>query len=104
MPFKAYEALGLGIPFMFAAATYWLFYWLDRNASAQARRAISEWFKGRSYATIDIAPAIIGLFDKIYIPPLFSLRGFRRSVGVSIASWIFYGIFLRNYITHTLRT
>jgi len=92
MPFKAYEALGLGTPFMLAAATYGLFYWLDRNASAQATRAISGWFKGQGYAKIDIAPTIISLFDKIYKPPLLSLGGFRRSVSVSLITWIGYVI------------
>jgi hypothetical protein len=41
-----FEAFGLGTPFILAAATYGFFWWLDRNASAQATRAISAWLKG----------------------------------------------------------
>jgi hypothetical protein len=84
MPFKAYEALGLGIPFMLATATYGLFYWLDKNASAQATRAISAWFRGQAYAKIDLSAAIVGAFDKLYKSPLLSFRAFRRSIAVSI--------------------
>jgi hypothetical protein len=57
-----FDAVGLASPFYFAAATYGFFYWLDRNASAQANRAISGWLKGQSYARIDIQHAILARY------------------------------------------
>jgi hypothetical protein len=88
MPFKAYEALGLGIPFMLAAAAYGFFNWLDKNASAQARRAISEWFRGEAYEKINLSAAIVAAFDKLYTVPLLRFRAFRRSIVVSIIVYL----------------
>ena len=61
-----FEAIGLGTPFYFATATYGFFFWLDRNASARATRAISAWLKGQSNRQIDIKSAVISGFDRIY--------------------------------------
>jgi hypothetical protein len=88
MPLKAYEALGLGIPFMFAAATYGFFNWLDKNASVQARRAVSGWFRGEAYAKINLSAAIVAAFDKLYTSPLLRFRTFGRSVMVSIFVYV----------------
>jgi len=37
-----FQAIALGTPFIFAMATYRLFYWLDQNSSVQATREIFE--------------------------------------------------------------
>jgi hypothetical protein len=98
MEFKdVFAALGLGTPFMLAGATYGLFYWLDRNASAQATRAISGWFKGKGYMRIDIRPSIVAFFDHIYTPHLLTLRDFFRSAKISLAVWMGYN-FVYNLI------
>jgi hypothetical protein len=98
MEFKdVFAALGLGTPFMLAAVTYGLFYWLDRNASAQATGAISGWLKGEEYRRIDIRPAIIAVFDRIYRCPLLTLKAFFRSVKISLAVWMGYS-FVYNQI------
>jgi len=77
------EAAGLGTPFIFAAATYGLFFWLDRNASAPASKAISGWLKGQSYSRIDIRSAVISVFDRLYSSPLLRIRAFLRYSVVS---------------------
>jgi len=83
-----FEALSLGTPFMFAAATYGLFHWLDRNASAQATRAISGWLRGEAYRRIDVRLAILAAFDRLYSSPLLRVRAFLRSAMFSSIVWI----------------
>jgi hypothetical protein len=85
------EAIGLGTPFIFATATYGLFYWLDRNASAQANRAISTLLKGEPYRRLDSRMAILATFDRLYTSPLFRIRAFIRS---AILSTISFGVSL----------
>jgi len=79
-----FAAIGLGTPFYFAAATYSLFFWLDRNASGPANRAISGWLKGQPRTRIDVSTAIVAAFDRIYSYPLLRTRAFLRSATVSI--------------------
>jgi hypothetical protein len=78
-----FQALGLGTPFIFAAATYGFFLWLDRNASAPASKAISSWLKGQSYSGIDVKGAVISAFDRLYSSPLLGLKAFFRSAVIS---------------------
>jgi hypothetical protein len=61
-----FDAIGLGTPFYFAAVIYGFFFWLDRNASAPATRAISAWLKGRRYERYDLKRAVIAGFDRLY--------------------------------------
>jgi hypothetical protein len=82
--------LGLGTPFIFAAATYGLFHWLDRNASAQATRAISAWLRGRPHQEIQVRLAIIAAFDRLYTAPLLRIRAFLRSAALSSIAFIAY--------------
>jgi hypothetical protein len=82
--------LGLGTPFIFAAATYGLFHWLDRNASAQATRAISAWLRGQPHQEIQVRLAIIAAFDRLYTAPLLRIRAFLRSAALSSIAFIAY--------------
>jgi len=102
-----FAAIGLGTPFYFAAVTYCFFFWLDRNASAQASRAISGWLEGHPNARIDTRQGVIDMFDHLYTSPLIRVRAFVRSccvsLAVSLAVWISYFLFYRRlnlrYIT-----
>jgi len=102
-----FAAIGLGTPFYFAAVTYCFFFWLDRNASAQASRAISGWLEGHPNARIDTRQGVIDMFDHLYTSPLLQVRAFVRSccvsLAVSLAVWISYFLFYRRlnlrYIT-----
>jgi hypothetical protein len=82
--------LGLGTPFIFAAAAYGLFHWLDRNASAQATRAISAWLRGQPHQEIQVRLAIIAAFDRLYTAPLLRIRAFLRSAALSSIAFIAY--------------
>jgi hypothetical protein len=44
-----FQAVGLSTPFLYAAFTYWLFHWLDKKASAKAKRAFSKWLAPKAY-------------------------------------------------------
>jgi hypothetical protein len=90
---EAVKAAGLGTPYLFAVGTYFLFHWLDRNASLQATRAISAWFKGEPYRRLDVGLAILAAFDRLYGSPLFSIRAFSRSAVLSTMVWIGFALY-----------
>jgi hypothetical protein len=87
-----FEAVGLGTPFYFAAATYGLFHWLDQNASVRATSAISAWLKGQPYRRIDVK--FVAAFDRLYSSPLLRVRAFLRSAIVSSSVSIGYMLFV----------
>jgi hypothetical protein len=64
--------LGFGSTFAFAAATYALFLFLDKNASVAATDAISKWLRTESYKEFDIKGAVFNIFNIIYTSSLFS--------------------------------
>lgn len=74
-----FNAIGLGSPFYFGATTYGFFYWLDQNLSEPAKKAISNYLRGRHYAGTDVQSAIVSAFDHLYGHPLLSSRAFWRS-------------------------
>jgi hypothetical protein len=85
---KLFELLGLGVPFYLAAATYFVFSWLDNNASDEATKIISSWLHGRSHNKPDLGNLIIKAFDRIYTSPLLRFRAFRRSAVISSIIWV----------------
>jgi hypothetical protein len=85
---RAFELLGLGVPFYLAAATYAVFAWLDNNASDDATKIVSLWLHGRSKNKPDLGNLIINTFDRIYTSPLLTFRAFGRSAIISIITWI----------------
>jgi hypothetical protein len=70
----------LAIPGAYGAAAFGLFHWLDKKASGQAKRAISEWLKPLPYDRAAVRAAVVELFDRIYTSPLLSFRAFGRSM------------------------
>lgn len=76
--------LRLSTPFLYAAFTYWLFHWLDKKASAKAKRTFSKWLEPKDYRKEAMSLAILEAFDRIYTRPLLHWRGFLRSTLVTI--------------------
>ena len=82
---EIFAVLGFSTPFLYAAAIYWFFQRLDKDASGPAKQAISDWLASKPYNKATLAAAIVGLFDRIYGPRLFSANSFFRSVLITLA-------------------
>jgi hypothetical protein len=80
---EALRLLGLGAPFIYAAATYAIFHFLDRKASGQAKKTLGQWFT-RRYENSRVADAILEVFDRLYTAPLLGVRAFCRSAALSV--------------------
>jgi hypothetical protein len=82
------KALGFTTPFIYAAAMYGFFHWLDKKASGPAKKAISGWLEPAEHDKAAVAAAVLQVFDKIYTEPLLAWRALLRSalitVGVTI--------------------
>src|SRR5438105_2524736 len=74
------KALGLSMPFIYAAAVYSFFHFLDKRASGPAKQALSDWLKPQGYNRTAVAAAIVEVFDKLYGRQLLSANSFFRSV------------------------
>jgi hypothetical protein len=73
------KVVGFSTPLLYAGATYGLFHWLDKKASAAAKAAISSLLQLRQYKNDEIGNAIIELFNRIYTSNLLSWDAFARS-------------------------
>jgi hypothetical protein len=73
------KLMGFTTPFVYAAAVYGLFHYLDQKASGPAKKAISGWLQPKEYDRTAVANSIIEIFDRIYTRPLFGWRAFKRS-------------------------
>jgi hypothetical protein len=76
---EALKLLGLSTPFVYAAAVYGLFRYLDEKASQQAKTAISSWLQPREHNKSAVADAMIEIFDRLYTKPLLGWRALMRS-------------------------
>ena len=90
------EALGVGGSIIATVATYGFFSWLDRNASEQATKAVSDWLRRQPYRSIDLKQAIESAFDNLYSFPLLRIKAFVRSAVVSLGVMIL--LFLLQFI------
>src|SRR5437899_236356 len=88
------DALGVATPFIYAAATYGLFSWLDKKASGQAKRAITSWFKPVQIDRERVSATVVEIFDRFYTTPLLGWRAFLRS---SIFSLVLSAVFVYEY-------
>jgi len=57
---------GLAVPFIYAAATYGIFRFLDKKASGQAKKAISTWIGSANIDKQQSAAVALEIFDRIY--------------------------------------
>jgi hypothetical protein len=71
---------GYVTPFMYAAAAYGFFHWLDENASDEAKAALARTMRLKDYKNEQVASALIEVFDRIYTYPLLRWRAFFRSL------------------------
>jgi hypothetical protein len=88
------KVLGFGTPLVYAAGTYGLFLWLDRNASDEAKAALSGFLQAKDYDRARVSSAIVQVFDRLYTRPLMHYRAF-FSINVADHSSN-YGISLRD--------
>jgi hypothetical protein len=80
------KARGVATPFIYAAAIYGFFVWLDKKASGQAKKAISSWLVPSEYDRAAVQAAILEMFDRVYTRPLFTWRAFGRSAAITITA------------------
>jgi hypothetical protein len=78
------QTMGLATPAVYAAAIVQSFQWIDRSASDEARKALSDWLRSKGYDAAAIGCATIEMFDRIYTNRLLSWRAFARSALISI--------------------
>src|SRR5690606_34761627 len=75
----ALQYLGFSAPFAYAAAMYGLCFFLDKNASPQAKKAMSSWLQSGAYTGKHVSTLAVLIFDRVFTHPLFSLRTILRS-------------------------
>jgi hypothetical protein len=74
------KALGFTTPFIYAAATYGAFHYLDKKASGPAKRTISAWINSTYIDKQQSAAIAVEIFDRIYTVPLWGWRAIVRSI------------------------
>jgi hypothetical protein len=91
---KLLEHLGYTTPFVYMAAAYGLFAWLDENASDAAKAALAKTIKLKEVRSAQIAAAFLEMFDRLYTEPLLTWRALSRSAFFTLLVTI---IFIRAY-------
>ena len=82
---ELFKLLGFSTPFIYAAATYALFHWLDANASDEGKAAISRLLDLKDYDSKQVSAAFVEVFDRLYSSPLLDTRAFLRSSVITLA-------------------
>jgi hypothetical protein len=100
---KLLEHLGYATPFIYAAAAYGLFYWLDENASDEAKATLASTLKLKDVNRAAIASALTEVLDRLYTYPLLSLRAFFRSMVFTLLVTAFF-VFERRETLATFST
>src|SRR5882724_3351701 len=73
------KLLGFTTPFVYAAATYGVFHWLDKKASGPAKRALTARLQSQPPNKETLANYALEVFDRIYSRPFLHWRGLFRS-------------------------
>jgi hypothetical protein len=84
------KLLGFSTPFVYAAAVYGFFHYLDEKASERAKTAISGWLQPREHNKTAVADAMIEIFDRLYTRPLLGWRAFMRSALFTICMTVVF--------------
>ena len=74
------KQLGYATPVVYAAAAYGLFAWLEKEASDEAKAALTSTMNLKDYHRTQIASALVEVFDRLYTSPLLGWRAFVRSM------------------------
>jgi hypothetical protein len=74
------RVLGLSTPFVYAAAVFGFFRFLDKKASGQAKRSLSSWLKPLPYDHSTVVNVLLEAFDNLYTKPLLGWRAIVRSM------------------------
>src|SRR5947209_17686947 len=77
------KLLGFTAPFVYAAATYGVFHWLDKKASGAAKHTLTMRLQSAIPTRELVANFTVEVFDKIYTYPLFRWRAFWRSAAIT---------------------
>jgi hypothetical protein len=88
------KLLGFSTPFVYAAAVYGFFHYLDEKASEPAKAAISSWLQPIKHDKTAVADAMIEIFNRLYTRPLLGWRAFMRSALFTICMT---GVFLYEF-------
>jgi hypothetical protein len=80
---EALKLLGFTTPFVYAAATYGVFHWLDKKASGPAKRALTARLQSAAPEKNAVTGFTVEVFDRIYSAPLASWRAFLRSAAIT---------------------
>jgi hypothetical protein len=100
---KLLEHLGYATPFIYAAAAYGLFAWLDNEASDEAKAALVNTMKPRNVSSALVASALVEVFDNLYTRPLLSRSAFLRSMMFTLlVTFIFLFEVGANFVMYTL--
>ncbi|WP_439397241.1 hypothetical protein ACRQ5Q_09105 [Bradyrhizobium sp. PMVTL-01] len=75
-----FEHIGYAAPFMYAAAAFYFFRWLDENASDEAKTALARTMRFKDYKNEQIASVLVEVFDRIYSYPLWRWGALSRSL------------------------
>jgi hypothetical protein len=93
---KLLEHIGYGTPVVYAAAVYWLFSWLDANASNEAKAALASTMMLKELRNKDVAASLVETFDRIYTHPLLRWSALFRSVLFTLIVTAFFAFEVRN--------
>lgn len=77
------KLLGFMTPFVYAAATYGFFHFLDKKASDAAKRALTERLQSTRPPKVVIPNFAVETFDLVYTRPLLHWRAFLRCLSVT---------------------
>jgi hypothetical protein len=72
------KLLGFTTPFVYAAATYGVFHWLDKKASGPAKKALTARLQSQPPNKETLANYALEVFDGIYSKPLWHVTAFSR--------------------------
>jgi len=72
--------LGLGTPFVYAAAAFGFFHYLDAQASEEVKKTIAVWMtRPPDFNKSQVSDALVQVFDRLYTHPLWGWRALMRS-------------------------
>ena len=78
------KLMGFATPFVYAAATYGVFHWLDNKAAGPAKVALTKRIASGAPNTSAVVSFAVEVFDRIYTEPLLHWRALLRASIITI--------------------